>query len=228
MKNLTILTVVALILVSCGSSSTLVTLDQRYPLMYQEQPVSIVIMPPINQTNHAEAKDYFYTSLYTPLCEKGYYVYSPYLTMELFQQESAYDAELFLESDLSKFRDILAADAAMFTIIKDWRRSNVGGMITVHIRYVLRSTKTGQTLYTREGNISIDTSINVSGGGIYGLLANAVATAVNTAATDKIVAGRRCNAYVLSDMPTGKYSLLFGKDQKNAAGKEFVTATLKQ
>ena len=163
MKNLTILAVAALMLVSCGSSSTLVTLDQRYPLMYQEQPVSIVIMPPINQTNHAEAKDYFYTSLYTPLCEKGYYVYSPYLTMELFQQESAYDAELFLESDLSKFREVLGADAAMFTIIKDWRRSNVGGKISVDICYILRSTKTGQTLYSREGNISVDTSINVGG-----------------------------------------------------------------
>lgn len=228
MKNLTILSVAALLLISCGSASSLVTLDQKYPLMFEEQPLSIVIMPPINQTNHAEAKDYFYTSLYTPLCEKGYYVYSPYMTMELFQQESAYDAELFLESDLSKFRSVLGADAAMFTIIKSWQRSNVGGRITVDIRYILRSTKTGQTLYTREGNITVDTSINVGGGGIYGLLANAVATAVNTAATDKIVAGRKCNAYVLSDMPTGKYSQLFGKDMKNPAGKEIITATLKQ
>jgi len=228
MKNLIILFLTALLLVSCGSASSLVTLEQKYPLMFEEKPLSIVIMPPINQTNHAEAKDYFYTSLYTPLCEKGYYVYSPYMTMELFQQESAYDAELFLESDLSKFRSVLGADAAMFTIIKGWQRSNVGGRITVDIRYVLRSTKTGQTLYTREGNITVDTSINVGGGGIYGLLANAVATAVNTAATDKIVAGRKCNAYVLSDMPTGKYSQLFGKDMKNPAGKEIITATLKQ
>lgn len=227
MKNLTLLSVVAVMLASCGSSSSLATLDQKYPLMYQEQPISIVIMPPINQTNHAEAKDYFYTSLYTPLCEKGYYVYSPYLTMELFQQESAYDAELFVEGDLSKFHNVLGADAAMFTIIKDWRRSNVGGVISVDIQYLLRSTKTGQTLYSREGKIKLDTSINVSGGGIYGLLANAVATAVNTAATDMIVAGRKCNAYVLADMPTGKYSNLYGKDMKNPAGKEIISATIK-
>ena len=80
--------------------------------------MSIAIMPPINQTTHAEAKDFFYTTLYLPLCEKGYYVYSPYLTMEMYQQESAYDAEMFLDKDISMFQKVLGADAAMFTIIR--------------------------------------------------------------------------------------------------------------
>lgn len=55
--------------------------------------------------------------MFAPLCEKGYYVFSPLLTMELFQSESAYDAEQFIEADLSQFRNVLGADAAMFTII---------------------------------------------------------------------------------------------------------------
>jgi hypothetical protein len=228
MKNLIFILAVAALLTSCGSTSSLATLEQQYPQIYEEQPLSIVIMPPINQTNHAEAKDYFYTTLYSPLCEKGYYVYSPYLTMELFQQESAYDSELFLEGDLSKFRSVLGADAAMFTIIKDWRRSNVGGNLTVHIQYILRSTKTGQTLYSREGTITVDTSITTGVGGLYGALADVLATTINTAATDKVVAGRRCNAYVLSDLPAGKYSNLYGKDMKNPAGKDRITATVKQ
>lgn len=214
-------------LVSCGSTSSLTTLAEKYPGMYEEQPVTIVIMPPINQTNHAEAKDYFYTTLYAPLCEKGYYVYSPYLTMEMFQQESAYDSELFLEGDLSKFHEVLGADAAMFTIIKNWRRNNIGGALTVDIQYTLRSTKTGQTLYSRGGTITVDTSVNTGGGGLFGALADLAATAIATAATDKVVAGRRCNAYVLTDFPKGKYSSLFGKDQKNPAGKDHVTATVR-
>lgn len=227
MKNAIAILAVAACLASCGSSASFTTLADKYPGMYEEQPVSIVIMPPINQTNHAEAKDYFYTTLYTPLCEKGYYVYSPYLTMELFQQESAYDSELFIEGGLSKFREVLGADAAMFTVIKDWRRSNVGGTLTVDIQYLLRSTKTGQTLYSREGTITVDTSIHSGAGGWVGALADLAATAIATAATDKIVAGRRCNNYVLSDFPAGKYSSLFGKDQKRAAGKDHVTATVR-
>jgi len=227
MKHILFIVAVAAMLVSCGSTSSLTTLAEKYPGMYEEQPVTIVIMPPINQTNHAEAKDYFYTTLYAPLCEKGYYVYSPYLTMEMFQQESAYDSELFLEGDLSKFHEVLGADAAMFTIIKNWRRNNIGGALTVDIQYTLRSTKTGQTLYSRGGTITVDTSVNTGGGGLFGALADLAATAIATAATDKVVAGRRCNAYVLTDFPKGKYSSLFGKDQKNPAGKDHVTATVR-
>lgn len=189
--------------------------------------MSIAIMPPINRTNHAEAKDFFYTTMYLPLCEKGYYVYSPYLTMEMFQQESAYDAERFLENDLSIFKKVIGADAVMFTIIKDWRRNNVGGTLKVNVEYILRSTKTGQTLYTREGDISVDTSISSNGGGLVGLFAGMIATAINTAATDKVVAGRKCNAFVLSDLPAGRYSKFYEVDKKNPAGKPLIKATVK-
>jgi hypothetical protein len=224
MKKTLLLLMTAAIVASCSTTKT--TLGEQYPAMYEEKPLTIAIMPPINQTTHAEAKDYFYTTMYQPLCEKGYYVYSPYLTMELFQQESAYDAEQFLEADLSTFRTVLGADAAMFTIIKSWKRNNVGGSISVDVEYILRSTKTGQTLYTREGNIKVDRSIK-AGGGIFGAIAGLAATAINTATTDKVVAGRKCNAFVLSDLPAGKYSTLFGKDSTNPAGKKFVTATVK-
>ena len=38
--------------------------------------------------------------------------------MEMYQQESAYDAEMFLDKDISMFQKVLGADAAMFTIIR--------------------------------------------------------------------------------------------------------------
>lgn len=223
MKKILLFFLAAIAVVSCSSIKTM---GEQYPAMYEKKPVTIAIMPPINQTTHAEAKDYFYTTMYLPLCEKGYYVYSPYLTMEMFQQESAYDAENFLEGDLSTFRNVLGADAAMFTIIKSWKRNNIGGKLTVDVEYILRSTKTGQTLYTREGNIKVDTSVDGGGGGL-GALVSIIATAINTATTDKVIAGRKCNAFVLSDLPAGKYSELYEKDAKNPAGKKFVKATVK-
>lgn len=225
MKKNILLAVISLLLVSCSQK---ITRDMQYPKMYEEKPVSIVIMPPINQTQHVEAKDYFYTTMFAPLCEKGYYVFSPLLTMELFQSESAYDAEQFIEADLSQFRNVLGADAAMFTIIKSWKRNNIGGKLTVDVEYILRSTKTNETLYRREGNIKVDTSVSGGGGGVFGALVNLAATAISTATTDKVLAGRRCTAYVLSDMPVGKYDTeLYGKDQKLPAGKSFVKATVK-
>ena len=224
MKKIIAFALMALMMASC--STPMKTMGEQYPAMYEEKPLTIAIMPPINQTTHAEAKDYFYTTLYLPLCEKGYYVYSPYLTMEMFQQESAYDAEMFVEGDLTPFRNVLGADAAMFTIIKDWRRSQIGGNLSVNIEYILRSTKTGKTLYHREGNIKVDTSIS-GGNGAFGALVGLIATAVNTAATDKVIAGRKCTAFVLSDLPSGKYSPVFEKDAQNPAGAAFVRATVK-
>lgn len=224
MKKAILFALVAIALVSSSSAKTLI---EQYPGMYDEKPLAIAVMPPINRTTHVEAKDYFYTTMYMPLCEKGYYVFSPNLVMEMFQQESAYDAEQFLEADLTQFRNVLGADAVMFTIIKDWRRNNLGGSLSVDVEYILRSTKSGQTLYSREGNISVDTSVSNNGGGAFGSLLSVVATAVNTATTDKVVAGRKCNAFVLSDLPAGKYSPMFGKDSNSPAGKSFIKATVK-
>ena len=195
--------------------------------MYEEKPTSIVIMPPINQTNSVEAKEFFYTTLYVPLCEKGYYVFSPYLTMEMLQSESAYDSEMFLESDLGNFNRVLGADAAIFTIIKSWDRNSLLGYLTVGVEYVLRSTATGETLYHRAGLIQVDTSVNGGGGGLVGSLVNMAATAITTAMTDKVVAGRKCNAFVLSDMPVGKYNAAFGQDSEVLAGDKFIKETVK-
>jgi len=225
MKKNIILGLVALLMSSCAEQVT--TRLAQYPKMYDEKPLAIAVMPPINQTNFVEAKDYFYTTLYAPLCEKGYYVFSPMMTMEMFQSESAYDAEQFIDADLSQFRNVLGADAAMFTIIKSWKRNKIGGTLTAGVEYILRSTKTGETLYKREGLISVDTSIHSSGGGLFGALVDLAATAVATAATDKVVAGRRCTVYVLSDMPEGRYGTMYDKDQNMPAGKSYVKATVK-
>ncbi len=225
MKKNIILGLVALLMSSCAEQVT--TRLAQYPKMYEEKPLAIAVMPPINQTNFVEAKDYFYTTLYAPLCEKGYYVFSPMMTMEMFQSESAYDAEQFIDADLSQFRNVLGADAAMFTIIKSWKRNKIGGTLTAGVEYILRSTKTGETLYKREGLISVDTSIHSSGGGLFGALIDLAATAVATAATDKVVAGRRCTVYVLSDMPEGRYGTMYDKDQNMPAGQSYVKATVK-
>lgn len=223
MKNYLIVALAIILLSSCAES---ITRGKQYAKLYEEKPVSIVVMPPINQTNAVEAKDFFYTTMYMPLCEKGYYVYSPYLTMEMFQTESAYDSEMFLENDINIFKKVLGADAAMFTIIKSWSRKTVTEKLTVGVEYILRSTSTGETLYHREGLINVDTSVN-AGGGLLGTVVSMAATALNTAMTDKVVAGRKCNAFVLSDMPVGKYSPDYGKDQNLEAGKSYIKATVK-
>lgn len=227
MKAISISTILVLVILATSCTTTTLTRGAEYARMYEQQPKSIVVMPPINETNFGEAKDYFYTTMALPLIDKGYYVYSPYLTMEMFQNEGAYDSELFIDQDLNQFRNVLACDAVMFTRIKKWEKKALSGKINVEIEYLLRSATTGETLYHREGKISLDTSIQSGGGGGFGALANLVATAVNTAVTDKVIAGRACNQYVLSDMPEGPYSPKHMHDQEEGAWNGIVQGTVK-
>ncbi len=212
---------------ACTTPETVVTRGQQYARLYEEAPASIVIMPPINRTNAVEAKDYMYTTLYRPLCEKGYYVFSPQLTLELFRTESAYDSELFLEGSLSRFRDVLGANAAMFTIIKSWERDNADGELTVQAEYILRSTVSGETLYHREGCVTVSLATESDEeAGFLGALVDMLANTVATALTDHVEAGRKCTAIVLSDMPLGRYAPEYGTDQGWKAGKTFIRETV--
>ena len=120
-----ILTIVCCVLFASCSMTQQITRGEQYAKMYEEKPITFLVMPPINNSTNVEAKDLLYTSISYPLIESGYYVLSPMLTMEILKKESAYDAEMFIEGDLSQFRNVLGADAAMFTIIKSWKRNNI-------------------------------------------------------------------------------------------------------
>lgn len=225
MKKLVYLLLIVTGLVSCTTSNT-VTRQNNYPKMYEDKPLSILIMPPINKTVDVDAKEYFYTSMAKPLCEKGYYVISPFVAMDFLKSESAYDSELFIDGDLAPFRNILGADAVLFTVINKWDKSTIGGKITVDIEYVLKSTATREVLFERKGELTVDTSVN-SGGGGWGALIDLAASALSTALTDKVVAARRCNNYVLRDLPEGRYSPLFEKDQDVEAGGPVFSGVVK-
>lgn len=226
-KTSLILCMIALCLLS-SCSITQITRGSAYPKMYEEKPTTILVMPPINNTNAVEAKDYFYTSLAQPLIEKGYYVLSPFLAMNVLQEESAYDSEMFIDANLKPFNTIFGADIALFTIINKWSKVTLGNMISVDIEYIFKSTKTNEVLFKRQGIINVDTSVNTGGNSAYAALIDMALSAANTALTDKVIAARRCNVYVLRDLPSGVYSPLFGIDQTYSAGGPVVRGTVKQ
>lgn len=220
MKKYLLILVSAIMLCSCATQQY--TRASLYPKMYEEKPTSILIMPPINNTNHAEAKDYFYSSLSMPLTEKGYYVVSPFLASDLLKQESAYDSELFINGSLAPFRNVFGADAVLFTTINKWEKQSGLSYITVGIEYTLKSAKTNEVLFNRSGELQVSFS-----SGSNSLLGMAL-DMITTAATDKIVAARRCNLYVLNDLPEGLYGKQFDKDQNVKAGKQEFKGKVKK
>ena len=126
-----------------------------------------------------------------------------------------------MDADISQFKNVLGADALVFTIIKEWKRNNLLGQLKVRVEYIIRSTKTGETLYKREGDLSLDRTSGV--GGWVGM----ALTTLNTAVTKQVEAGRKCNAFVLSNLPAGKYHPMYGQDQNAPAGDAFIKGSVR-
>ena len=226
MKRIFILLSAAVVLASCGSASK-TTRGMEYPQMYEEKPVTILVMPPINNSSNVEAKELLYTSISRPLAEAGYYVISPRLAMDILKAESAYDAELFFEADLKPFKKVFGVDAVVFSVIDSWTKKGFG--ISTKIRYVIKSAHTGEVLFDRDCDLYLDLSDNstFSGGGIVGSLLNLALSAVNTALTETIVAAREANYFIFEDIPRGKYSPDCGNDSEVRAKERNIKVTVK-
>ncbi|MDR0614167.1 MAG: DUF799 domain-containing protein [Dysgonamonadaceae bacterium] len=222
-KTVLLLSLAGIVLLS-GCSPKLFPKGEAYKGFYDEKPVAVLIMPPINKTTSVDAKEYFHTTLNVPVSNAGYYVIPPFLSMEILKRESAYDAELFLDAPLTKFGDVFGADLALFTIIHQWKKASVVGTITVEVEYLFKSVKTGETVYQRRGGITVNANTSYGQSGLGALVGMAVA-AIQTAVTDHAIVGAVCNNVTLQDLPAGKYSPLYEKDSNQRAGqKDFKTS----
>ena len=213
---------------SCGiaNQTNTITKESQYAKMYSARPLTLLVMPPINKTSFTEAKDMLYTSISKPLAEAGYYVISPYLAIDVLKNESAYDAELFVDVPLDKFNTYFGADAVVFSEILNW--SKVGTGIQTNIRYFIKMTRTGEIVFDRSCDLYLDLSVDVvSNNSALGALINLGASAINTATTNHIEAARMANGYIFRDIPYGKYHPAFDQDRGNAAEKKDIKAIIK-
>ena len=203
MKRLILFAFVCIFVSSCGMLST-VTRESQYSKMYEEKPVTLLVMPPINNSTNVEAKDLLYTSISRPLAEAGYYVVSPLLAMDILKSESAYDSELFFDAPLTMFNNFFGADAVVFSVIDSWAKQGLG--IHTKIRYVIKSAYTNEILFDRSCDLYLDLSVDSGANGLLGALVDLAASAISTAVTDHIVAARKANYFIMRDIPRGKYS----------------------
>lgn len=222
MKKLMLLSLLAASLTSCGVA---VTRGSQYATMYDEMPLTILVMPPINNTTNVEAKDLLYTSISRPLAEAGYYVISPLLSIDILKAESAYDAELFIDKPLAMFKNYFGADAVVFSQIDTWTKRGFG--IDTKIRYIIKSTTSNDILFDRSCDLYLDLRLNSGGSSALSQLVDLAVSAINTATTDHIEAARKANYYIFRDIPRGKYNPGYMKDKDVQAEAKDVKATVR-
>lgn len=215
-----------LLLTGCA---THMTKYEAFPRMYAERPLAILVLPPINETTAADAKEYYSTTIAEPLSFSGFYVFPIEVVSEIMKNEGLYDTEALLNLPPNKFKEYFGADAVMYISIKKWSTSYyvIGGNVSVSIRSAIRSTTTGNDLWQYEGTIIEDTSVRSTGGGLAGLAVAIVATAIKTATTDYVPIAKRANYMILNAIPCGKYHPKHDKDREEKVTIEKVMRTRK-
>ena len=116
-------------------------------------------------------------------------------------------------------------DAVVFSVIDTWTKKGLG--IETKIRYVIKSAHTNEIIFDRSCDLYLDLSIHSNSGGALGALIDLAASAINTAATDHILAARKANYYILRDIPRGKYSPEYMQDKQKAAEEKDIVARVK-
>ncbi|WP_336366423.1 GNA1162 family protein [Marinobacter sp. C2H3] len=205
-----VLAVIISLTTACATQSNLLSKQEAYPVMYDEDINSIVVVPAINHSTAADAPILYQTSVAEPLAYMGHYVMPIEVTTELLHEQGVSDGEQLVDVPPQKFGDLFGADAVLFVTIDKWDTNYyvVGGNVTVGLHYVLRSTATGAQLWNYHSEQVVDTSDN-SGNG---LLVALIATAIKTANQDYLPIAKRVNNIAISTLPYGKYHPQSGKD----------------
>ncbi len=213
-----------------GCATPTVTKADKFPLMYAERPLAILVLPPVNSTTAADAKEYYSTTIAEPLAFAGFYVFPMQLTGEIMKSQGLYDTELLADQPLNRFSEYFGADAVLFTHIKKWDKSYMvlASNLTVTIDASLKSTKTNKILWEYTGTVVADLSANSSSGNpLIDLAVKAIATGLNTAAADYVPYARQANVQMLQGIPFGKYHARTGQDGADKVADLSVGKTYK-
>ena len=208
-------TLTILILTFTGCGPAYITKGVAFPKMYDQQPKSLLILPPMNESTDAEAKDYYMTTTEMPFALMGYYTFPTEMVSDIMKQEGIYDTELLYNMPLNKYAEYFGADAVLFTKIKKWDVSYavIASSLTVSIEARIVSTKTSEELWKYTGTVVVDLSGGDTGGGLAGLIAKVVVAAINTATADYVKYAKIANNRIIYTLPVGPYNEYYMKDQ---------------
>jgi hypothetical protein len=187
-----------------------------YAQFRTEAPRSILVVPVINKSVDVNAPDYFLATIATPLAERGYYVFPVNMVKSVLSDDGLSDANLVHSGDPQRLGELFGADAVMYISIERWdaRYAVLSTAVTVELTYSIKSAHTGQELWSNHQHVVYQPQAN--GGGLAGLLANAIVAAIAKAAPNYMPLAHQANNGAINlkgtGLPAGPYDGLFGKD----------------
>jgi len=202
-KLIIILTTLALF-AGCASNQWQ-TKIQAFPAMYDErQPLTVVVVPAINNTTAANASNYFNVTITEPISNKGYYPMPVEIVRDIFLKEGIVDSNMIKGMPTSIFKQNFGSDAVLFVTINKWDTTYavLAANVSVGMEYVMLSTTTNEILWQYSSTIVVDTAGQSSGF----ILADIINTAITTAITDYVPIAKNVNLQAFVALPHGQYS----------------------
>jgi hypothetical protein len=191
-----------------------------YTQFRSEAPRSILVVPVINKSVDVNAPDYFLATIAEPLANRGYYVFPVNMVKSVMADDGLSDADLVYAGDPRRLGELFGTDAVMYIAIERWDAKYVvlATTVTVELTYTIKSAHTGEQLWANRQKVVYNPQQN-GGGGLAGLLANAIVAAIAKAAPNYMPLAHQANNQAINfkgtGLPAGPYGSLFGKDSSD-------------
>lgn len=157
-----------------------------YSAFTRAKPVTLLVMPPINDSPEVAATPSVWSHSTRPLAEAGYYVLPVTLVDETFRQNGVITANEAQEIPLRKLRDFFGADAAVYLKITRYGTSYavLASETRVDVEGRIVDLRSGELLWQGKAFATSAEQQQQSQGGLIGLLVTALVTQVVATASD--------------------------------------------
>ena len=157
-----------------------------YTAFRHNRPVSMLVLPPLNDTPDVKATYGVLAQVTLPLAESGYYVVPVTLMDETFRQNGLNNAAEIQDVSAQKLREIFGADAAVYVRVKGYGTSyavlSSETRVTVEARIL--DLRSGELLWQGSATASSAESQGNNQGGLIGLLVQAVVNQIASTVSD--------------------------------------------
>lgn len=157
-----------------------------YTAFRQNQPISMLVLPPVNSTPEVTATYGVLSQVTMPLAEAGYYVVPVSLMDETFRQNGLNNPAEIHDVSPRKLREIFGADAVVYIKVTQYgtRYSVIASETRVTAFARIVDLRTGELLWQGGASASSSENRSSSQGGLAGLLANALVTQIVETSSD--------------------------------------------
>ena len=190
-----------------------------YTGYYEASPKSILVVPVMNNTNEADAADFFLSTISIPLAERGYYVFPVNMIKRAMENDGLSDASLVFETDPRKLGELFNSDSILYVQINKWdtQYAVISSNILVGFKYTLKDAKTGLILWENKSELVYSQSGN-SGNIIADLITTAITAGINSLRSDFTPLAMHANNVAIGTagrgVPYGPYNKENSQNQK--------------